>query len=92
MTVTLDIPPTLEGTVQANAQAKGISVEKYLLGLVERTVIVPPSGSENWTLQDALDYAGPLPENLGRATALASEATLAKLWESQEDEAAWHDL
>ncbi len=92
MTVTLNIPHRIEEAVQANAQAKGISVEKYLLGLVEREVIAPPLGSENWTLQDALDYAGPLPENLGRATALASEATLAKFWNSPEDEAAWPNL
>lgn len=92
MTVTLDLPTAIEGVVQANAQAKGVSVERYLLGLVERNVIVAPSGSENWTLQEALDYAGPLPENLGRATALASEATLAKFWNSPEDEAAWRDL
>lgn len=65
MTITLDIPATLESAVQAGAQSKGVSVEKYLLTLVEHSVIVPPSGSENWTLQDALDYAGPLPENLG---------------------------
>ncbi len=92
MTITLDIPATLESAVQASAQAKGVSVEKYLLALVERNVIVPPPGSENWTLQDALDYAGPLPDNLGRATALASEATLAKFWESHEDEEAWRGL
>ena len=57
MTVTLNIPATLEGSVQTNAQAKGLSVESYLLTLVERTVIALPPGSENWTLQDALDYA-----------------------------------
>lgn len=56
MTVTLDLPTAIEEAVQANAQAKGVSVEKYLLGLVERNVIVAPPGSENWTLQDALDY------------------------------------
>lgn len=50
-----------------------------------------PEGHEHWTLQDALDYAGPLPENLGRATALASEPTLRKFWDSPEDEAAWRD-
>jgi hypothetical protein len=73
MTVTLDIPPIIESAVQANAQAKGVSVEKYLLGLVECNVIVAPPGSENWTLQDALDYAGPLPENLGRLDRLKPE-------------------
>lgn len=36
MTVTLDIPPLLEATVQANAQAKGVSIERYLRALVER--------------------------------------------------------
>ncbi len=81
MTVILDLSNAIEAVVQANAQAKGISVEKYPLSLVERNAIAAPSGSENWTLQDALDYAGPLPENLGRATALASETTLAKLLE-----------
>ena len=94
MTVTLDIPPTLEATVQANAQARGVSIEKYLLTLVERDFVapLPPVGSENWTLQNALDHAGPLPENLGRATALASKAMLAKFWNNPEDEAAWRDL
>ena len=56
MTVTLDLPAAIEEAVQANAQAKGVSIEKYLLGLVERNVIAVPPGSENWTLQDALDY------------------------------------
>jgi len=86
MTVTLDIPTTLEATVEANARARGVSVERYLLTLVEGDFVVPPPppGSENWTLQDALDHAGPLPENLGRATALAGEATLAKFWNSHE--------
>lgn len=56
MTVTLNIPAMLESAVQANAQAKGLSVENFLLTLVERTVIAPPPGSESWTLQDALDY------------------------------------
>ena len=92
MTVTLDIPPPVETVVQANAEAEGVSVEDYLLALVRRETFAPPPGSENWTLQDALDYAGPLPENLGRATALASEATLSKFWNSPEDEAAWRDL
>ncbi len=85
MTVTLNLPPLLEATVQANTQAKGVSIERYLLTLVEREVIIPaPPGSENWTLQDALDRAGPLPENLGRATALASEAILAN-WNSPNE-------
>ncbi len=89
MTVTLDIPTTLEATVEANAWARGVSIERYLLTLVERDFIAPPPppGSENWTLQDALDHAGPLPENLGRATALASEATLAKFWNSPSESA-----
>ena len=56
MTVTINLLPPIESAVQANAQAKGVSVETYLLGLVERNVIVAPPGSEDWTLQDALDY------------------------------------
>ncbi len=51
-----------------------------------------PPGNENWTLQDALDYADSLPENLGRATVLASEAAFKKFWDRPEDEAAWRDM
>ena len=58
MTVTLNIPALLESAVQANVQAKGLSVGSYLLMLAERNIIAPPPGSEKWTLQDALDYAG----------------------------------
>ena len=68
MTLMLDVPPGLEATLQANAQARGVTVEQYVLTLMERDTSspFPPAGSENWTLQDALDYAGPPPEDLGR--------------------------
>ncbi len=33
-----------------------------------------------------------LPEDLGRACALASEATLRKFWDTPEEEAAWRDM
>lgn len=92
MTVTLEVPPALESVVQASAQAKGITVENYLLTLVERDAFAPPPGSENWTLQDALDYAGEGPEDLAMACAVASEDTLKKIWNSAEDEAAWHNI
>jgi len=92
MTVTLEVPPAIESVMQANAQAKGISVENYLLALVERDVLAPPPGSEHWTLQDALDYAGEGPEDLASACAIASEDTLKKFWSSAEDEAAWHNI
>jgi len=32
-----------------------------------------------------------LPEDLGRACALASEATLRKFWDTLEEDAAWQD-
>jgi hypothetical protein len=89
MTVMLDVPPNMETVLQAHAEAKGLSVERYLLALVERDTLSPPSGSENWTLQDALDYAGPLPDEPGIACAVASQEALGRIWNSPEDNAAW---
>ena len=91
MTLLLDVPPNLEMVLKSNAQARGVSVEQYVLALMERETFVPaaPPGSENWTLQDALDYAGPLPEDLGRACAVASQTVLKRLWNNPEDDAAW---
>ncbi|MBV9852008.1 MAG: hypothetical protein JO250_20270 [Armatimonadetes bacterium] len=67
MTGMLELPPILEATV---------------LALVERdtSAPTPPPGSENWTLQDTLDYAGPLPENLATACATASHDVLGRIW------------
>ncbi|MBV9852006.1 MAG: hypothetical protein JO250_20260 [Armatimonadetes bacterium] len=91
MTLMLEVPPGLETALQANAQARGLTVEQYVLALVERdaSVPAPPPGSENWTLQDALDYAGPLPENLAAACAVASQEALGRIWNNPEDDAAW---
>lgn len=81
--------------LQAKARTEGLALSdwarKRLLSDGINVEPLPP-GHENWTLQDALDYAGPLPENLGRATALASEAAFKKFWDSPEDEAAWRDM
>ena len=89
MTLMLDVPPGLEAALQSQAQARGLTVEQYLLALVERATLAPPPDSETWTLQDALDYAGPPPDDLGRACAIASEGALARVWNSREDDAAW---
>jgi hypothetical protein len=91
MTLVLDVPPALEATLQTNAQARGVTLEQYIIALMERETFVPapPPSSENWTLQDALDYAGPPPENLGRACAVASQAVLKRIWDNPKDDAAW---
>ena len=91
MTLLLDVPPNLEVALQTNAQARGVTVEQYVLALMERETAMPapPPDSENWTLQDALDYAGPPPEDLGRACAVASQAVLKRIWNNPEDDAAW---
>ena len=91
MTLMLDVPPGLEATLQANAQARGLTVEQYVLALMERetSVPTPPPGSEHWTLQDALDYAGPPPRDLGAACAIASQDVLKRVWNNPEDDAAW---
>lgn len=90
MTLVLDVPPGLEVTLYSNAQARGVTVEQYVLALVERetSLPAPPPGSEKWTLQDALDYAGPPPDNLGAACARASQDVLQRLWNNPEDDAA----
>jgi hypothetical protein len=79
----------MEAALQAHAEAKGLSVEGYLLTLVERDTLPPPPGSEDWTLQDALDYAGPLPEGAGVACAVASQEALGRIWNNPEDDATW---
>lgn len=50
-----------------------------------------PVGSENWTLQEALDHAGPLPDDLATACALASEDALKRIWDAPTL-AAWNAL
>ena len=91
MTLLLELPPKLEMALQSNAQARGVTVEQYVLALMERetSVPAPPPGSETWTLQDALDYAGPPPDDLGRACAVASQTVLKRVWDNPEDDAAW---
>jgi hypothetical protein len=89
MTVVLDVPPNMEATLRSHANAQGLTVSGYLLALVERDTLAPPPGSENWTLQDALDHAGPLPDDLGVACAYASQETLKRIWDNSEDAAAW---
>ena len=91
MTVMLELPTNLETRLQANAQARGLTVEDYLLTLVERDALTPPPppGSENWTLQDALEYAGPLPDDLGAACAVGSQEALKRVWDNPGDDALW---
>ena len=44
MTLMLDVPPVLEATLQANAQARGVTLEQYIIALMEReTFVLPPA-------------------------------------------------
>jgi hypothetical protein len=45
MTVTLHFRPEIEAGLLARAQASGVSVEEYLLSIVERSVPIPSSKS-----------------------------------------------
>jgi hypothetical protein len=42
MTVTLDLSPEVEAEIIARAQARGMTVEKYLLAMVEGVAVPAP--------------------------------------------------
>jgi hypothetical protein len=50
MTVTLDLDPELQERVQAQANARGISLEAYLLSLIEAAT--PPAPGEGASLEE----------------------------------------
>ncbi len=73
--------------IQRDAEHAGVSVSEWARRRLFGTSPV------TFTTDDGEVYEIPdLPEDLGRATAIASEQTLRKFWDTPEAEAAWRNI
>ena len=72
MTVTLDLTPELEQRVAAQAIAQGLSLEAYLLSVIEAASV--PAPSERATLEEFEAAMDELAEGLDHLPVLAPEA------------------
>ncbi len=76
MSITVELPPEVEQLAKAKADAKGVSLEEYLPGLVAQAI-----QQEVWGEDDA-----------SPATIVGSAATMRRLWDTPEEDEAWKDL
>jgi hypothetical protein len=72
MAVTLDLPPELEQRIKAQALAQGLSLETYLLSIVEAAAA--PASSERASLKEFEAAMDELAEGLDDVPVLAPEA------------------
>jgi hypothetical protein len=76
-----------QARLQQEAQSAGVSMSEWAR---RRLFGAPPV---TFTTDDGEVYVIPdLPADLGRATALASEQTLRKFWDTPEEEEAWRSM
>lgn len=72
MTVTLDLDPELEERVVAQAVAQGLSLEGYLLSVIEAAAV--PAAAERASLEEFEAAMDELAEGLDHLPVLAPEA------------------
>jgi hypothetical protein len=72
MTVTLDLTPELEKRVVAQAMAQGLSLEAYLLSVIEAAA--PPAAEERASLEEFEAAMDELAEGMDDLPVLAPEA------------------
>jgi hypothetical protein len=72
MTVTLDLHPELEKCIVAHAMVQGLSVEAYLLSVIEAAAA--PASSERASLEEFEAAMDELAEGLEDVPVLAPEA------------------
>jgi hypothetical protein len=72
MTVTLDLTPELEKRIAAHAVARGLSLEAYLLSVIETAAT--PAASERASLKEFEAAMDELAEGLDDVPVLAPEA------------------
>jgi hypothetical protein len=72
MTVTLDLTPELEKRIVSAAMAQGLSVEAYLLSVIEATAV--PAAGERASLREFEVAMDELSEGLDQVPVLAPEA------------------
>ena len=80
MSVTFELAPEVEQLAKAKAEARGISLEEYLLNVLAYAI-----QQEDWA--EAASE-----ESLGRLTMLAAEPVLSRIWNTPEEDAAWKYL
>lgn len=88
----IDLAPDEQAYLETQAQQAGLPLPAWVRQRILDTAVTgkPPV---TITTDDGEVFEIPdLPEDVGRATAIASEAALARFWNSPEDEAAWKDM
>ena len=80
MSITMELAPEIEQLAGAKAEAQGLPLEEYLPSLIAHAV-----QQEYWTETTS-------EESLGRLTMLAAEPVLSRIWNRQEEDAAWKYL
>lgn len=80
MAVMLELAPEVEQLAKTKAEAKGISLEDYLLSLIAHAV-----QQEDWAETTS-------EESLGHLTMLAAEPVLSRIWNRPEEDATWKYL
>lgn len=85
----LEIELTVEEETRLRREAQN---ERLPLADWARRRLLGPA-PVTFTTDDGEVYEIPdLPDNLGRATAIASAQTLSKFWEAPTEDAAWRDM
>ncbi len=83
----IEVAAEEQARAQREARLAGLSLSEWAK---QRLFGAPPV---TFTTDDGEVYEIPdLPADLSRATARASEAALTKLWDTPEEDAAWHSL
>lgn len=83
----IELAPEEQAQIRQAAERAHLSSEEW----VRRQLLPAPKPA--FITDDGEVFEIPdLPEDLGRACALASEATLRKFWDTPEEDAAWKDM
>lgn len=83
----IELAPEEQTQIQEAAERAHLPIEEW----IRRQLL--PSSKPAFITDDGEVFEIPdLPEDLGRACALASEATLRKFWDTPEEDAAWQDM
>ena len=92
-TMTIEIKDEIAEQLEEEAKSLDLSVEQ-LISLRAEQLLSQPNTQFTTTASRIIREDRQLLERFhgGRATALASEATLAKIWDTPEEDEAWQDL
>jgi hypothetical protein len=83
----IEVAAEEQARAQREAQQAGLSLSEW----AKRRLFASPPVT--FTTDDGEVYEIPdLPADLSRATSRASEAALAKFWDTPEEDAAWHSM